>query len=308
MLVDVLEQLKTDEQQFEWYQDKYNDYDDRNLENQFNKLIEFNQIYTSLDFDTVLDIKKLPIPDQVKQYYQLIKKYGDLSLEDHDIQELECLINELPVLEVLKELDNITITHPNTNLNILKNHAETLLRYLNDGNRLEGIGFSAGKLFLPKEIKEKLYFVEGVKVNDSDCDTIEEFEQVIKDVKLKKNFDKLKRIYNADFENEYEKKLLLYQEIILLYKLKSDKYLVDVHAKIDFTRQGRYQNYQNTCDKIEQKNQFKEIRQQLSEKIPSTIEKILSGSVTTFTDLQDAFYFKHAQNYVQRLPKRERNK
>jgi hypothetical protein len=42
MLVDVLEQLKIDEQQFDWYQDKYNDYNDKNLENQFNKLIEFN--------------------------------------------------------------------------------------------------------------------------------------------------------------------------------------------------------------------------------------------------------------------------
>jgi hypothetical protein len=50
MLVDVLEQLKIDEQQFDWYQDKYNDYNDKNLENQFNKLIEFNQIYTSLEF------------------------------------------------------------------------------------------------------------------------------------------------------------------------------------------------------------------------------------------------------------------
>jgi predicted naringenin-chalcone synthase len=45
--------------------------------------------------------------------------------------------------------------------------------------------------------------------------------------------------------------------------------------------------YQNTYDKIERENQFKEIRQQLSEKIPNTIEKILSGRVTTFTDLQD---------------------
>jgi hypothetical protein len=37
MLVDVLEQLKIDEQQFDWYQDKYNDYNDKNLENKLNK-------------------------------------------------------------------------------------------------------------------------------------------------------------------------------------------------------------------------------------------------------------------------------
>jgi hypothetical protein len=79
------------------------DYNDKNLENQFNKLIEFNRIYTSLDFDTILDIKKQPTLNLVKQYCQLIKKYGDLSLEERDIQELECLINELPVLEALKD-------------------------------------------------------------------------------------------------------------------------------------------------------------------------------------------------------------
>ncbi|MBW5290691.1 MAG: DNA helicase [Candidatus Ruthia sp. Asou_11_S2] len=302
MLVDVLEQLKTDEQQFEWYQDKYKDYDDSNLENQFNEFIKFNETYPSLYFDNVINIEKLPTPDELKQYHQLIEKCGDLSLVEYDIQELKFLINQLPALAVLKELDNITITYPDKDLNILKNHAKVLLKHLTDGNKLQGIGFSVRKHFLSKEIKEKLYFVEGVKVNDSDCDTIEEFEQVIKDVELKQRFDKLKRIYNADFENEYEKKMF-YQEIILLCKLKSDKYLVGLHAKIDFTKQGWYQNYQNTYDKVEQKNQFKEIRQQLSEKIPNTIEKILSGSVTTFTDLQDTLYFKHAQNYVQRLPK-----
>jgi hypothetical protein len=77
---------------------------------------------------------------------------------------------------------------------------------------------------------------------------------------LKQKFDTLKRIYSADSENEYEQKLLFYQEIILLYKLKSDKYLVDAHANIDFTKQEWSLSYQNTYDKIEQKNQFKEIQ------------------------------------------------
>jgi hypothetical protein len=105
-----------------------------------------------LDFDTVVDIKKLPTLDQVKRYDELIKKYGNLSLEEHDIQKLECLINELPALEVLKESDNITITYPDKPFNILKDHAETLLAYLNDGCRLKGIRFSVEKPFLPKEI------------------------------------------------------------------------------------------------------------------------------------------------------------
>jgi hypothetical protein len=68
------------------------------------------------------------------------------------------------------------ITYPDKPFNILKDHAETLLAYLNDGCRLKGIRFSVEKLFLPKEIKEKLYFIEAVKVNDrGDCNIVRFF-------------------------------------------------------------------------------------------------------------------------------------
>ncbi len=301
MLVDVLEQLKADEQKFEWYQDKYKDCGNSNLEHQFNEFIKFNETYPLLDFDTVLDLKKLPTLDEIKKYHQLIEKCGDLSLAEYDIQVLEDLIKKLPALEILKELDDITITYPNKDLNILKNHAEILLKYLTNGNRLDGVGFSIGKMFLSKEIKEKLYFIEAVKVNDSDCDTMGEFEQVVKDIELKQTFDKLKKMCNSDFENEYEKKLLFYQDVVSLHKLKLNQDLVSKYKEIDFTKQEWREHYQNIYDKVEQKNQFKEIWQQLSEKIPNTIERILSGDTITFTDLQDAFYFKHAQNEVQPL-------
>ncbi|CAB5507901.1 hypothetical protein AZO1586I_2176 [Bathymodiolus thermophilus thioautotrophic gill symbiont] len=300
MWVDVLEQLKTDEQKFEWYQDRYKDYDDSNLENKFNKFIKFNETYPSLDFDAILDIKKLPTPDEIKDYHELIEKCGDLSLVECDIQELKILINQLPASATLKELDNITIIYPDKDLNILKNHAEVLLKHLTDGNKLQGIGFFVKKHFLSKEIKEKLYFLEAVKVNDSDCDTIEEFKKVIEDLKLKQKFDELKRICDADVENEYKKKLSFYNNVVLLHELKNQD-LVSKYKEIDFTKQEWHRNYQDTYNKVNEENKFKEIQQQLSEKIPNTIEKILSGDTITFTDLQDAFYFKHAQNEVQPL-------
>jgi uncharacterized NAD(P)/FAD-binding protein YdhS len=118
---------------------------------------------------------------------------------------------------------------------------------------------------------------------------------------LKQTFDKLKKMCNSDFENEYEKKLLFYQDVVSLHKLKLNQDLVSKYKEIDFTKQEWREHYQNIYDKVEQKNQFKEIWQQLSEKIPNTIERILSGDTITFTDLQDAFYFKHAQNEVQPL-------
>ncbi|CAC9490929.1 hypothetical protein [uncultured Gammaproteobacteria bacterium] len=300
MWVDVLEQLKIDEQKFEWYQDRYKDYDDSNLENKFNKFIKFNETYPSLDFDAILDIKKLPTPDEIKDYHELIEKCGDLSLVECDIQELKILINQLPASATLKELDNITIIYPDKDLNILKNHAEVLLKHLTDGNKLQGIGFFVKKHFLSKEIKEKLYFLEAVKVNDSDCDTIEEFKKVIEDLKLKQKFDELKRICDADVENEYKKKLSFYNNVVLLHELKNQD-LVSKYKEIDFTKQEWYRNYQDTYNKMDEENKFKEIQQQLSEKIPNTIEKILSGDTITFTDLQDAFYFKHAQNEMQPL-------
>jgi hypothetical protein len=193
-----------------------------------------------LDFNAILDIKKLPTLYEIEQYHKLIKRCGDLSLVECDIQELKILINQLPASATLKELDNITIIYPDKDLNILKNHAEVLLKHLTDGNKLQGIGFFVKKHFLSKEIKEKLYFLEAVKVNDSDCDTIEEFEKVIKDLELKQTFDKLKKICNSDFENEYEKKLSFYNDVVLLHELKLNQGLVSKYKEIDFTKQEWY--------------------------------------------------------------------
>jgi elongation factor P--beta-lysine ligase len=79
-----------------------------------------------------------------------------------------------------------------------------------------------------------------------------------------------------------------------LHELKLNQGLVSKYKEIDFTKQEWYRNYQDTYNKMDEENKFKEIQQQLSEKIPNTIEKILSGDTITFTDLQDAFYFKFA--------------
>jgi hypothetical protein len=61
----------------------------------------------------------------------------------------------------------------------LKKDAQILLAYLNEGNPLTGFTFSIKKPFLQREIKERLYFIESVRVNGSPCDTIEEYETSI---------------------------------------------------------------------------------------------------------------------------------
>lgn len=77
----------------------------------------------------------------------------------------------------------------------MKNDAQTLLSYLKAGNNLTGILFHLKKALLPKNIKEKLYFIEAIEINGSQCDTIEKFATVLKDIKIKQDIEELKRIW-----------------------------------------------------------------------------------------------------------------
>ena len=313
MLVDLLEQLKTNEKDFKWYQDEYSNHKDNDLENQLNRFTEFNETYQFkklLDFDTIADITKLPTPDQVNKYNQLITQYADLTyLAEHEIQKLEISIQQLGPPEVLKELDNTKIAYPDDNtdnekLLILRSHAKTLLEYLNKGKRLEGIAFSIIRVFLPTEITEKLYFIKKVQVNGSDCDTVEEFKQVIEDIELEHKFNKLAIIHSTN-ANGKANKLAYYQDIITLHKLKSqidkaEKYLANLPVDINFIEQEQYEDIYND---IKQQNQFRDVQQQLNAKIPNTITQILADKLITFQELQPALYFKHAQNYAKQSPK-----
>ena len=106
------------------------------------------------------------------------------------------LLADLPENK-LKVFDrSIEITYPNgKSLIQLKNDAQTLLAYLKEGNSLSGMLFSLKKAVLPKNIKEKLYFIEAIKINGSPCDTVSEFEAVLADIKIKQDFEELKILW-----------------------------------------------------------------------------------------------------------------
>ena len=99
--------------------------------------------------------------------------------------------------DILKQHDrNVEITYPeNKSLIQLKNDGQILYAYLKQGNALSGVAFNLKKTFLSANIKERLYFIEGVKVNGSNCDTTAEFETVFADIKIKQDFDELERIW-----------------------------------------------------------------------------------------------------------------
>ena len=126
-----------------------------------------------------------------------------------------------PVLTDLEKHDlrfidrNIEITYPKEKTLInLKNDAKILLDFLNAGNVLSGLSFKLKKSFFPREIKEKLYFIDSVKVNGSPCDTKEEFGNVINDIKIKQNFEELAEIWDS-FSNSssYNEKQNFYQQL-----------------------------------------------------------------------------------------------
>lgn len=131
------------------------------------------------------------------------------------VEKSKSILAELEKTD-LRFLDrNIEISFPKEiSLIKLKNDAKTLLDFISAGNVLSGLSFKLKKPFLPSEIKEKLYFVESVTVNGSPCDTKEEFEKVINDIKTKQNFEELADIWDSTCtSNLYNEKFNFYQQL-----------------------------------------------------------------------------------------------
>src|SRR5690606_26512956 len=115
---------------------------------------------------------------------------------------------------------SVEIKYPNDKSWIqLNGDAKTLLTYLKEGNSLSGMLFAIKKHLLPKNIKEKLYFIDSVKVNGSPCDTQSEFATVLTDIKIKQDFEELERIWemqpNGNAKSYFDK-------LVYYKKLKDD--------------------------------------------------------------------------------------
>ncbi|OQY01266.1 MAG: hypothetical protein B6I26_05265 [Desulfobacteraceae bacterium 4572_130] len=117
----------------------------------------------------------------------------------------------------LSEIDKeIEISYPSKkSIKQLRKDAQTLLDYLIDGNSLSGFTFTLKKTFLPKEIKERLYFIDEVRVNGSPCDTKEEFEIVLNDISIRQNFNELSELWSKEIPKtkSYLKKFNYFQDI-----------------------------------------------------------------------------------------------
>lgn len=100
----------------------------------------------------------------------------------------------------LKWIDeNVSIIYgTNTTLKQVKNDAVGLLDYLNAGNSLSNLPPSLKQLFLPKEMRQKLYVVHKVSVNGNLCNTKNRLELVVQDITLREGFWELSQIWEPE--------------------------------------------------------------------------------------------------------------
>lgn len=400
MLVEILEQLKTDKEQFLWYQDNYFDTQDNQLQEQLEAFIALNkkhQLQKSSDFQEIADLTKIPTPAQVERYNELtdfstseavetvksnhldtlsisLKSINELSKQIQELYQGQSLDNFIDLCdkasklgklfkspikqEILEELDNTKIDCPDKDLKILRAHAKNLLLFLESGKKLQDLSWLAKKR-LPIDIKEQYYFVDAVRVNDSPCDTIDEFKTVIAYIETKQILQELQSIHSIN-HNSYIEQINAYQNIVdnantfteiktqadtlakdifqdsglqveylktnnideLLKRIewtskhnewkkidaiinKTQAYLNTKEPRhsadnwIDFEKLDKYQEF---YQQIKNLNDFKELQQQLSQKIPNTIEQILTGELVILEQLSNAIRHKHAQHYVNKLP------
>ncbi|MFW5701118.1 MAG: AAA domain-containing protein, partial [Cyclobacteriaceae bacterium] len=140
---------------------------------------------------------------------------GSSYLWHHKIEQSAKILSKIQEVNLEELKYNVKVNYnSNKDWISLKNDAKVLLEYLNQGNKLSGKIFKVKKAFLPKEINEKLYFIESIRVNGSPCDTKNEFEQVISDIELKQDFQELSDIWETDIipkSSSYDKKFLFFK-------------------------------------------------------------------------------------------------
>lgn len=96
----------------------------------------------------------------------------------------------------------------------LKSDAQKLLDWLLAGNALEGWSFKMKRVFLPVEIKERLYFTKEVRVNGSSCTTVDEFKVVLFYLALLQDFEECAEIWDGPppWGQSFSKKVAFFQK------------------------------------------------------------------------------------------------
>lgn len=174
-----------------------------------------------LDFDVLIQHLK-----ELRELYNLIDKIqidftklvidGNSKIWNQKIVQSESVISRFERHEIRKIDKDVEISYPtDKSLKQLKKDAQTLVAHLKDGKPLSGFSFTLKKSFFSKEIKERLYFIEAVRVNGSACDTIEEFDIVLRDITFQQDFNEFAEIWNKKVPegNSISNKLIFFKNI-----------------------------------------------------------------------------------------------
>lgn len=133
------------------------------------------------------------------------------SLEtlSQNINQSDGIIKRLDEADLQGFYNDFDISYPSgIGITQLKQDGKILLDYLKEGKVLAGFSFKLKKSFLPQNIKECLYFIDQVRVNGSPCDTIIEFESVLKDIGIQQDFKILGEIWSFEPESSTSKSRL----------------------------------------------------------------------------------------------------
>jgi hypothetical protein len=131
---------------------------------------------------------------------KLISDYrNNLFIWEDKLSRTANTLTELPD-EKLKQFDrSVEIKYPSDKSLIqIKSDAEFLLQLLSEGKKLRGLLSVFNNPLAPANVKQRKYFIQGVQVNGSDCDTEQEFKTVLADIKTKQDFEELKTIWELE--------------------------------------------------------------------------------------------------------------
>ena len=276
----------------------------------YNKIIELKDVYLSIEYS------KFQFKDEI------IKNENDkIGLWKNRITKARSIIDSC-TLDKLEYFDrNYDIKYPgDKNYKQINYDANLLLDYLNEGNVLSGVLFNLKKSFLPASIKERLYFINQITLNGSQCNNQELIQYVIDDIKIKQDFIELSNILgkteltlNSEKYFYYSQTASNVENLISLIeqsnKIKSD---IELISNIDITPFSidQFDNLLFKLDyakKITIYNAFKEHLVNLKSKIQYENSHIFYAELTNSIDNLDVTNFSKIYNEISNLIV-ERNK
>jgi very-short-patch-repair endonuclease len=176
---------------------------------------ELRKLLQSL-YELYLEIENNALPFKVK----IVNDYpNNIDIWNVKLSRSANTLIDLPD-EKLKQLDrSVEVKYPkDKSLIQIKSDAEFLLQLLSEGKKLRGV-LSVFNPFAPASVKQRKYFIQGVQVNGSDCDSEQGFKTVLADVEINQDFEELKSIWDIE-PNGISK---FYSDRALFYrKLKED--------------------------------------------------------------------------------------